>query len=237
MMKSCGIYPPQVPGRILGKYTFSCNVQWCMQICHKPFFHRVRAIWKCSFTIFSIEIQIGNGCNVLNIAGNPIKDINVNLSFLSSWWKVVEYTPPRLENFFTSFLSLVSKVVEYTPPPRYLVEFWENQHFHVMSNDACKFAINLFPIMWGPSENVHLLYFLLQIQIGNGCNVLNIAGNPIKDINVNLSFLSSWWKVVEYTPPGLENFFTSFLSLVSKVVEYTPPPGTWRNFGKIYFFM
>ena len=109
------MYPP-VPGRILGKSTFSCNVQWCMQICHKPFSHHVRAIWKCSFTIFLLQMQIWNGCNVLNIAGNPIKDINVNLSFLSSWWKVVEYTPPGLENFFTSFLSWVSKVAEYMPP-------------------------------------------------------------------------------------------------------------------------
>ena len=35
--------------------TFACTVQWCMQICHKPFSHQLRAI----------------------------KDINVNLSFLS----------------------------------------------------------------------------------------------------------------------------------------------------------
>ena len=30
-----------------------------------------------------------------------------------------------------------------------------------------------------------------------GTNVLNIAGNPIKDINVNLSFLSSGSKVAK----------------------------------------
>ena len=34
--------------------TFSCTVQWCMQICHKPFFHQLRATWKCYFTIFYI---------------------------------------------------------------------------------------------------------------------------------------------------------------------------------------
>ena len=116
----------------------------------------------------------------------------------------VECAPAELENFFASYMSLVSKVVEYTP--QYLLEFWENLLFHVLSNDACKFAINLFPIMWGPFENVHLLYFLLQIQIWNGCNVINIAANPIKDINVNLSFLSSWWTVVEYTPPDWKIF-------------------------------
>ena len=35
--------------------TFACTVQWCMQICHKPFSHQLRAIWKCSFTIFFFE--------------------------------------------------------------------------------------------------------------------------------------------------------------------------------------
>ena len=91
----------------------------------------------------------------------------------------------------------------------YLVEILENLLFHVLSNDDCKFAINLSPITWGPFENVNLLYFPLGMQIWNGCNVLNIAGNPIKDINVNLSFLSSRWKVVQWTPIW-ENFLTHF---------------------------
>ena len=55
----------------------------------------------------------------------------------------------------------------------------------------CTVQNPFFPITRGPFENVNLLYFLLKIQIGNGCNVLNIVGNPIKDINVNLSLLSS----------------------------------------------
>ena len=111
---------------------------------------------------------------------------------------------PTWEKFLTSFLSVGSKVVEYIlPPPRYLVEILENLLFHVLSNDACKFAINLFPITWGPFENVNLLYFLLKIQISNGCNVLNIAENPIKVINVNLSFLSSRFFVC--TTNGVEN--------------------------------
>ena len=126
---------------------------------------------------FLLKVQIRNGWNVLNIAGNPIKDINVNLSFLSSRWKVLEWTPQW-----------------------HLVEILENLLFHVLSNDAWTFDINLFPITSGPFENVNLLYFLLKVQIGNGCNVLNIVGNPIKDINVNLSFLSSRWKVLEWTP-------------------------------------
>ena len=154
---------------------------------------------------FLLKIQISNGCNVLNIAGNPIKDINVNLSFLSSG----------------------SKVVECTPPAGYLVEILENLLFHVLSNNACKFAINLFPITWEPFENLNLLYFLLKIQISNGCNVLNIAGNPIKDINVNLSFLSSGSKVVECMPleTNMENIF-NFISeyRIKSCWIYPPPP-------------
>ena len=83
----------------------------------------------------------------------------------------------------------IKSCAKYTPSAGYLVEILENLLFHVLSNYACKFAINLFPITWGPFQNVNLLYFLLKIQISNGCNVLNIAGNPIKDIIVNLSFL------------------------------------------------
>ena len=138
-----------------------------------------------------LKIQIWNGCYVLNIAGNPIKDINVNLSFLSSRWKVVECTPPLDIGKFFNFVFEFRIKSCGIDPPSYMVEIWKNLLFHVLSNDACKFAIHLVPITWGPFVNVNLLYYLLKIQIWNGCNVLNIAGNPIKDINVNLSFLSS----------------------------------------------
>ena len=78
-----------------------------------------------------------------------------------------------------------------------VLEIWENLLFHELSNGACKFAINIFPIIRGPLENVILLHFLLKIQISNACNVLNIAGNPIKDINVNLLILSSGLQVAK----------------------------------------
>ena len=118
---------------------------------------------------------------MLNIAGNPIKDITVNLSFLSSG----------------------SKVVEYTPSAGYLVENFGKSTFSCTVQLCMQICKNLFPITWGPFKNVNLLYFLLKIQISNGCNVLNIAGNPMKDIIVNLSFLSSGSKVVaKYTLPG-----------------------------------
>ena len=142
-------------------------------------------------------------------------------SFISEFkMKSCAMDPPhfgKIFNFISDFKSCGMDSLSW-----YLVEILENLLFHVLSNDVCKFAINLFPITWGPFENVNLLYFLLGMQIWNGCNVLNIAGNPIKDINVNLSFLSSRWKVVQWTPHlGKSfNFISEFKS--SKVVEWTP---------------
>ena len=121
------------------------------------------------------------------------------------------------------------------PQSWHLVEILENLLFHVLCNNAFKFAIDLFPITWDSFEDVNLLYFLLKMQIWKGCNVLNIAGNPIKDINVNLSFLSSRWKVVEWTPQDWKKILTSFLSSWSKVVEWTPELTSGGNFGKSTF--
>ena len=133
------------------------------------------------------------------------------------------YPPWGLEKFLTSFLSSGSKVVECTPQCWHLVEIWENLLFHVLSNDACKFAINLFPITWGPFENGNSLYFLLKIQIWNGCDVLNIAGNPIKDINVNLSFLSSRWKLWNVPPLGIGKIFNFISEFRIKSCGMYPP--------------
>ena len=137
-----------------------------------------------------------------------------------------------------------------TPQIWLLVDIFEILLLHVLPNDACKIAINLFPISRGPLENINFLFFLLQMQIWNGCNVLNIAGSPTKDINVNLSFLSSGSKVVEWTFSRIGKKFefisefrikscgmdllqdwkkilNSFLSSGSKFVEWTP-------LGKVY---
>ena len=188
-------------GGNLGKSTFPCTVQWCMQICHNPFLITWGPFQNVNLLYFLLKIQIWNGCNVVNIAGNPIKDINVNLSFLSSRWKVVECTPlPEMEKFLTSFLSSGSKDVECTPLELASGGNLGKSTFPCTVQWCMQICHNPFLITWGPFENVNLLYFLLKIQIWNGCNVVNIAGNPIKDINVNLSFLSSRWKVVECTP-------------------------------------
>ena len=84
--------PVLTSGGNLGNWTCACTVQWCMQICHKPFPHQLRVIRKFEFAIFLLQIQIWNGCNVHIIAENPIKEINVNSSFLSSESNVVQLT-------------------------------------------------------------------------------------------------------------------------------------------------
>ena len=71
-------------------------------------------------------------------------------------------TPPMIGKFFKRFLSSGSKVVEWTPSFWHLLEILEILLLHVLSNDACIFAINLFPISWEPFENVKLPFFLLQ---------------------------------------------------------------------------
>ena len=83
-------------------------------------------------------------------------------------------------------------------PPLFwhLVEILEILLLHVLSNDGHKFIINLFPISWEAFKNAHLLHFLLLMEIWNGCNALNIAGNPIQDINAKVTFLSWASKVV-----------------------------------------
>ena len=113
--------------------------------------------------------------------------------------KSSEMDPMRVGHIFRFISEFWIKSCGMDPLIWYLVEICEILLLHVLSNDACKFAIDPFPISWGPFENVNFLFFLLQMQIWTGCNVLNIAGNPIKGMNVNLSFLSSRSKVVEWT--------------------------------------
>ena len=113
-------------------------------------------------------MQIWNSCNALNITGNPIKNVNVKLIFLS--W--------------------ASKVVIDPPQVWYLVEILETLLLHVLSNDGHKFVINLFCISWESFKNVHLLHFpYCKCRFWNGCNAFNTAGSPIKDMNAELSFL------------------------------------------------
>ena len=144
---------------------------------------------------------------MLNIVGNPIKDININLPFLSSRWKVVEWIPLGTDiwwKFWKFYFSMYSTIMHTKLP----------YHF--------------FPICWGPFQDVNLLYFLLKMQIWNGCNVLNIVANPIKNINVNLSFLSSRQKVVEWTPQDWKIFWMYFWVQDEKL--WNGPTQDWKIF-------
>ena len=222
-------------------------------------------------------MQIWNGCNVLNIAGNPMKDINAKLSFLSSGPKVVEWTTPGLQKFSESRIKScgidpprIGKNFKFISEFRikscgmdtlmiwHLVDIFEILLLHVLSNDACKFAINLFPISWGPFENINLLYFLFwkcRFEMAVMCLILQETPWKISMQNFHFwvqdqklwngppqdckNFLSPGSKVVELTPPpGLEKFLNSFLSSGSKVVEWTPSwSDIWWTFLKFYFCM
>ena len=71
-------------------------------------------------------MQIWNGCNALNIAGNSHKIYQCKI-FIS------EFPDQKLKN-------------DQTPPWFWhLVEILENLLLHVLFNDACIFATNLFP--------------------------------------------------------------------------------------------
>ena len=174
---------------------------------------------------------------MLNITRNPIKDINVNLSFPSSRWKVVEWTPPQdWKNVLNSFLSSVWKVVEWNPQIWHLGEILEILLFQVQSIECMQICHkHLLPISWGPFEDVNLLYFLLKMQIWNGCNVLNITRNPINRYQCK-SFISKFkMKSCGMDPPRIGKFLNSFLSSVSKVVEWNPQSDIWGKFWKFYF--
>ena len=118
--------------------------------------------------------------------------------------KSSEMDPMRVGHIFGFISEFWIKSCGMDPLIWYLVEICEILLLHVLSNDAYKFAINIVPISCGPFGNVNFLFILLQMQIWTGCNALNIVGSPIKDINVNLSFLSSGSKVVEWPPQDLD---------------------------------
>ena len=132
---------------------------------------------------------------------------------------------PKSFQFWFS-LDMVKDDCPSLPVSDNLVEILD---LHVLSNDACQCGINLFPISWEPFENVNLLYFLLKMQIWNGCNARNIAGNPIKDINSKLTFLSSRSKVERWLTPQSDwagchlKFFISDLALTWwKMIDFSP---------------
>ena len=74
----CGMDDPPV-------LTSSGNVgnstlHWCLQICHKPFLHQLRAIWKCSCTIFSIV----NARTCIDLIFSNLPEINA-YALVNTW--------------------------------------------------------------------------------------------------------------------------------------------------------
>ena len=103
--------------------TFACTVQWCMQICHKPLSYHLRTtqIENVNLLYFLLKMHIWMAVLPPNIAGNPIKDINVNLI---SEFRIQSCGMEPLQDW-------------------HLMDIFEILLLHVLSNDACKFAINL----------------------------------------------------------------------------------------------
>ena len=117
-------------------------------------------------------------------------------------------------NVNLSFLSLGSKM--WNEPPWPNMKIFEILLLHVLSNDAWQFAINFSPSAEGHLKMLIYHFFLFKMQIRSDCNALNIAGNPIKDINVNLSFLSLGTKLWNGPPwPNMKIFEILLLHVLS----------------------
>ena len=128
------------------------------------------------------------------------------------------------------------------PPDLTMLEIFEILLLHVLSKDACQFAINLFPVSWGSFENIHWLYFLLKMQIWNGCNELNIVGNTYKRYQCK-SFISEFrMKSCGMGPQDLtlgENFEILLLHVLSNdACQFTINlfPISWGPFVNMFIY-
>ena len=114
-------------------------------------------------------MQNWDGCHALNIVGNPIIDINANLTFLSSRWKAERWLTPQSDwpgchlKLFSSDLAWTCWKMYWLPPSWFwhLVEILEIPLLHVLSNDACKFSTNLFTAS-AESHLKMLFYYMLK---------------------------------------------------------------------------
>ena len=153
--------------------------------------------WEC-FEILLLHVLSNDAwqftINLFSISWGPLE--NVNLPFF--YWKCkfemvcnalnIARNTLKCINVNLSFLSFGSKIVEWTPLTQH-DNFW-NSTFACTVQWCMTIYDKPFSISWGPFENVNLLFFVLKMQIWN----------PMKNINVYLSFLSLGSKVVEWTP-------------------------------------
>ena len=205
-MKSCGIVPP---GWKFLKCIFKSRIASCGM--YLPSQQKLTS----SVTLQCILGMTTVTCHFCFQLWWVCTDINFGVFQHISWQK----------NWYKKIIFMHAMSVK--PPTCQMI-------LYVLSNDDCKFAINLFPISWGPLENINLLYLLLKMQIWNGFNVFNIPGNLIKDINVNPSVLIVGWKVVEWTPQDWQNFFKCIFKWRIGSCGMSPP---LRKFSKIYCCM
>ena len=136
-------------------------------------------------------MQIWNGCNVLNIAGHPIKVINVNLSFMSSRLNVVEWIPQFKKKNLNSFLSLESKVVELTPNKNWHVglhysAFWVWLLWHVIS------FLQVWRVCTHINFDSNLGYFLAVKQVGKVYIYVWYVSKALHLPNVEILILYLW---------------------------------------------
>ena len=129
---------------------------------------KCQILWKGPFYWmypFQLKMHIWNGFNVLNIAEYPIEDINVNIAILSLGWKVVECTLPKHKN----------RHIHTHTQNLHLDQNFEIVLLHVLSNDECKFTLNLFPIMWWPPSDS-------TSELSHHCYTITVVGMTSKRV-------------------------------------------------------
>ena len=106
-IKSCGMDTPDPTWKFLKFFFFSHTMQWCMTICHKLFSISWGPFENVNLPFFVLKIQIWN----------PMKNINVNLSFLSLGSNVVEWTPlTQHENILIFFFCMYCPMMHENLP-------------------------------------------------------------------------------------------------------------------------
>ena len=113
-------------------------------------------------------MQNWDGCHVLNIVGNPIIDINANLTFLSSRWKSWKMIDPPIwltrmpPKIFQFRFSLDMLKDDWLPLPGSDI-WWKSWKFHF-----CKYSPMIhanFPQTFSRSAESHLkmlFYYMLK---------------------------------------------------------------------------
>ena len=105
-------------------------------------------------------MHIWNGCNALNIAWIPMKDINAKLTFLQisikSWKMIDSLVLTSGGNFGNSHLKFACSLQ------------WCMQICHKAVAHELRDHVKMFHL---------LIFYLVNAHLGNGCNALDIAGN------------------------------------------------------------